>query len=211
MTPAPGSGTRCLLAFLATVGNNPVKPIMRLAYGIAIALCLSFPVVGMAWQQDAAGAATSAGQAPTAPAAGQTAPAEEPPAEGKKPSANPASASAAPKHPKRKVPAPPPDGAPHKVVVREGGASEPTAQIIPGMTPQEAARRRQNAEQLLGVTDEQLKQMAERTLSAPQQQTAAQIRNYMDGARSALKEGDVRRASTLAEKAHLLAEDLAKH
>jgi hypothetical protein len=79
------------------------------------------------------------------------------------------------------------------------------------MTPQEAARRRQNAEQLLGVTDEQLKQMAERTLSAPQQQTAAQIRNYMDGARSALKEGDVRRASTLAEKAHLLAEDLAKH
>src|SRR5580692_5456865 len=139
MTPAPGSGTRCLLAFLATVGNNPVKPIMRLAYGIAIALCLSFPVVGMAWQQDAAGAATSAGQAPTAPAAGQTAPAEEPPAEGKKPSANPASASAAPRHPKRKVPAPAPDGAPHKVVVREGGASEPTAQIIPGMTPREGA------------------------------------------------------------------------
>ena len=79
------------------------------------------------------------------------------------------------------------------------------------MTPAEAARQRQNAEQLLGVTDEQLKQLAERTLSAPQQQTVGQIRNYMDGARSALKEGDVRRASTLAEKAHLLAEDLVKH
>jgi hypothetical protein len=96
-------------------------------------------------------------------------------------------------------------------VVREGGANEPTAQIVPGMTPAEAARQRQNAEQLLGVTDEQLKQLAERTLSAPQQQTVGQIRNYMDGARSALKEGDVRRASTLAEKAHLLAEDLVKH
>ncbi len=96
-------------------------------------------------------------------------------------------------------------------MVREGGANEPTAQIVPGMTPAEAARQRQNAEQLLGVTDEQLKQLAERTLSAPQQQTVGQIRNYMDGARSALKEGDVRRASTLAEKAHLLAEDLVKH
>jgi hypothetical protein len=33
----------------------------------------------------------------------------------------------------------------------------------------------------------------------------------MDGARSALQEGDLRRASTLAEKAHLLADDLVKH
>jgi hypothetical protein len=38
-----------------------------------------------------------------------------------------------------------------------------------------------------------------------------QIGNYMAGTRSALKEGDVRRASTLAQKAHLLAEDLVKH
>jgi hypothetical protein len=33
----------------------------------------------------------------------------------------------------------------------------------------------------------------------------------MNGAHSALKEGDLRRASTLAQKAHLLAEDLVKH
>jgi len=38
-----------------------------------------------------------------------------------------------------------------------------------------------------------------------------QVRNYMGGARSALQEGDVRRASTLAEKARLLAEDLVRH
>ncbi len=72
-------------------------------------------------------------------------------------------------------------------------------------------RQRQNAEQLLHFTDDQLKQLAGRTLDARQQETAGQIRNYMDGARSALKEGDLRRASTLAEKAHLLAEDLVKH
>jgi hypothetical protein len=96
-------------------------------------------------------------------------------------------------------------------VVREGGAREPAAQIAPGMTPAEATRQRQNAEQLLSSTDDQLNQMAGRTLDARQQEAAGQIRNYMDGARSALKGGDLRRASTLAEKAHLLAGDLLKH
>ncbi len=110
---------------------------------------------------------------------------------------------------KRTVPAP--AGAPRKIVVREGGATEPAEQIVPGMTPAEATRQRHNAEQLLSSTDDQLQQLAGRTLDARQQETTGQIRNYMDGARSALKEGDLRRASTLAEKAHLLADDLVKH
>jgi len=96
-------------------------------------------------------------------------------------------------------------------VVREGGASEPTAQIVPGLTPAEAIHQRQNAERLLGSTDDQLKQLVGRTLDAQQQETVGQVRNYMGGARSALQEGDVRRASTLAEKARLLAEDLVRH
>jgi hypothetical protein len=79
------------------------------------------------------------------------------------------------------------------------------------MTPAEATRQRQNAEQLLASTDDKLKRLAGRTLDARQQESVGQIRNYMDGARSALKEGDVRRANTLAQKAHLLAEDLVKH
>ena len=82
---------------------------------------------------------------------------------------------------------------------------------MPGMTPAEATRQRQNAEQWLALTDDQLKRLAERTLDARQQDTVGQIRNYMEGARTALQEGDVRRASTLAQKAHLLAEDLVKH
>ncbi len=104
-----------------------------------------------------------------------------------------------------------PSGAPRRVVVREGGATEPGEQIVPGMTPVEATRQRQNAEQWLASTGDQLKQLAGRTLDARQQDTVGQIRNYMDGARVALKEGDVRRASTLAQKARLLAEDLVKH
>jgi hypothetical protein len=82
--------------------------------------------------------------------------------------------------------------------------------MAPDITPAEALRQRQNAEQWLGSADDRLKQLARRRLDAPQQETVGQIRNYVQGARSALKEGDVRRASTLAEKAHLLAEDLVR-
>jgi hypothetical protein len=103
------------------------------------------------------------------------------------------------------------DSAPRKIVVREGGAREPAAQIAPGLTPAEEARQRHSADRLLVSTDDQLKQLQGRTLDARQQETVGQIRNYLDGARSALKEGDLRRASTLAEKAHLLSEDLVKH
>jgi hypothetical protein len=102
------------------------------------------------------------------------------------------------------------NGAPHKIVVREGGAREPAALIAPGMTPAEATRQRHNAEELLGATDDKLKRLAGRTLDPKQRETVGQIRNYMEGARSALKEGDVRRANTLAQKAHLLSEDLVK-
>ncbi|HMD17605.1 MAG TPA: hypothetical protein VKH18_13155 [Terriglobales bacterium] len=204
---------------------------MRLACGLAIAFCLSFPAAGKgSRQQDAAGSANSAGQtpapptapaeqaaAPTRPAAGQKAQ-EGVAQEKEKTEATAASTGAASGTPKRRkhtvpvpTPVPTPEGAPRKIVVRQGGAREPAAQIAPGMTPAEATRQRQNAEQLLSATDDQLKQLAGRTLDAREQETAGQIRNYMVGARSALKEGDLRRASTLAEKAHLLADDIVKH
>lgn len=145
---------------------------------------------------------------PAVPASPQTPATEEKAPESavkKKPSVG--SVSGTGKRHKRTAPTP---GAPRKIVVREGGAREPAAQIAPGMTPAEAARERGNAEAWLGSTDAQLKQLAGRPLDARQQETVGQIRNYMEGARSALKEGDVRRASTLAEKAYLLADDLVK-
>jgi hypothetical protein len=120
-----------------------------------------------------------------------------------------ASASAAKKRRKRMVQTQSTE--PRKIVVREGGASEPAAQIAPGMSPEETTRRRQNTVQWLGSADGQLKQLAGRRLDAQQQETVGQIHNYMDGARSALKDGDVGRASNLAEKAHLLSDDLVNH
>ena len=175
---------------------------MRLACVLAIALGLSFPAAGQAPVVPEAPAEKATAE--TAPAAGQNAPES---AAKKKTDAD--SASGTTKRRKRAAPAP--DGAPRKIVVREGGASEPAAQIAPDITPAEATRERQGTEQLLGAAGDELKQLAGRTLDARQQDTVGQIRNYMDGARSALHEGDVRRASTLAQKAHLLAEDLAKH
>jgi hypothetical protein len=222
---------------------------MRLACGLAIALWLSFSPAGMAsQQQETAGSANAAGQAPAPPGApAETAPAEKSPAQAEKSQTENAPAEqvpaettpAAPANPqtpaagktapenvakektdtgsarrvrkRRKRSSSAPNGAPHKIVVREGGASEPAAQIAPGMTSTEATRQRDNAEQLLGATDDKLKRLAGRTLDAKQQETVGQIRNYMKGARSALKEGDVRRANTLAQKAHLLSDDLVKH
>jgi hypothetical protein len=96
-------------------------------------------------------------------------------------------------------------------VVPEGGAKEPPAQIAPGLAPDEAKRNRREAEQWLSATDVQLKELTNRHLSEPRQEVVSQVRNYQLGARSALKEGDLRRAHTLALKAHLLADDMIKH
>jgi hypothetical protein len=79
------------------------------------------------------------------------------------------------------------------------------------LTTEEATRERRDAEQWLTSADGQLKVLSGRTLGAQQEETVGQVRNYMVGARSALKEGDMRRANTLALKAHLLSEDLVKH
>jgi outer membrane biosynthesis protein TonB len=141
---------------------------------------------------------------PQTPAPGKTAPESA-----AKETTDASSANGTRKRRKRATSAP--GGTARKIVVREGGASEPAAQIAPGLTPAEATRQRHNAEQLLGATDDKLKRLAGRTLDAKQQETMGQIRNYMEGARSALKEGDVRRANTLAQKAHLLSEDLVRH
>ena len=200
---------------------------------------LSFPAAAFP-QQGTADSAKAAGNTPNQSAPPESAPRESTPPESAPAESNPAAAAPVENSQPAQVPADTapapeqktaesaekkqtmarkkrrkrtvlPSGAPRKVVVREGGAREPAEQIVPGMTPAEAVQQRQNAEQWLTSTDGQLKQLAERSLNPQQQETVGQIRNYMEGARRALREGDVRRASTLAEKAHLLSDDLVKH
>ncbi len=196
---------------------------MRFVWGLAIAFCLTLPVEGTIWRQEPAAPETPTASVPAeaGPSKEKAAPEDKPQDKDredksdKNPSENvPAVAtsnSSVATKKRHRHPAPTKDGGPQKVVVREGGAREPAAQIAPDITPAEASKERQNAEQLLASTDDHLKQLTGRTLDARQQESVGQIRNYMAGTRSALKEGDVRRASTLAQKAHLLAEDLVKH
>jgi len=131
-------------------------------------------------------------------------PASGHPASGKKvgPDKRPARAPAAP---------PAPGGPPRRIVVREGSTDEPEAQIVPGMTPEQANRQRRTTEELLAGTGQSLKRLAGRTLNADQQETVGQVRSFMEGARSALQKGDPQRARNLALKAYLLSDELVKH
>jgi hypothetical protein len=99
---------------------------------------------------------------------------------------------------------------PRKIVIHQGGTSEPVAQILPGMSPEEANRQRESSEQLLAAAETSLQQLAYRPIDTKKQDTIVQIRQYMDAARAALKDSDPQRAHTLAQKAYLLSDDLVK-
>jgi hypothetical protein len=157
-------------------------------------------------------------QAPAEPQQSESNPDQKPPAkEAEKPSPEkpPTSRSATGVRKRRSHTHKPstatPEGEPRKTVVHQGGTSEPIAQILPGITLEEASHQRENAEQLLASTESNLKQLVARTLNPNQQEMFVQIRHYIDGARSALKESDTQRAHTLALKAYLLSDDLVKH
>jgi len=70
-------------------------------------------------------------------------------------------------------------------------------------------RSRANTVQLLATTDSNLKKISDRQLSAAQQSTLDQIRTYVRQSRAASDAGDLPRAHTLANKAHLLSDELA--
>jgi len=106
---------------------------------------------------------------------------------------------------------PVPQKRPRKIVVREGGASEPSTQIVTGMPVAEANQQRQETEKLMDAAEEDMKRVMGRILDAQQQETVSQVHNYVERARAALKEGDISRGHTLALKADLLADDLVKH
>jgi outer membrane biosynthesis protein TonB len=112
---------------------------------------------------------------------------------------------------KKPVTPPTAENEPRKIVIHQGGTSEPVAQILPGISPEEANRQRESAERLLDAAESSLQQLVARSLHPRQQDTVVQIRQYIDRARSALKESDPQRAHTLAQKAYLLSDDLAKH
>jgi len=96
-----------------------------------------------------------------------------------------------------------------KVVVRNGGARDNSAQISPAINDEQARHQRENTSQLLATTDANLKKVAGRQLTPAQQSTLDQIHAYVRQAKAASDSGDLPRAHTLAYKAHLLSDELA--
>jgi hypothetical protein len=97
-----------------------------------------------------------------------------------------------------------------KVVVRNGGAKEGSAQLAPAVSPDQAKNQRANTASLLAATDANLKRVAGRQLTPAQQNMINEIRTYVQQAKAADASADTNRAQTLAYKARLLSDELAR-
>jgi len=97
-----------------------------------------------------------------------------------------------------------------KKVVRRGSTDEPTTKLSPSITDEQAARQRQNTNQLLVSTDASLQKLSGRQLTKDEQETVVQIRKFMEQVKIADAAGDLQRAYNLAVKAHLLSDALAR-
>jgi len=99
------------------------------------------------------------------------------------------------------------DCPPAKIVVPQGGTVEPSIQLAGG---DQAAQKRDAANQMLGSTETNLKRIAGLQLSDAQKGTVVQIRQFVDQSKAALAAGDLERGNTLAWKAQVLSEDLVQ-
>jgi hypothetical protein len=105
---------------------------------------------------------------------------------------------------------PTPDGSPSKTIVRNGSTTDPTVDLSPGPNSGQTAQLK-STNDLLTTSDENLKTISGRQLTASQQDTVKQIKSYMEQAKTAANDGDVQRAHNLAVKANLLSAELAGH
>lgn len=99
---------------------------------------------------------------------------------------------------------------PSKIIVRQGGTSEPSIQLEGGAVGDQAASQRDKANQMLGATEANLKKLVGLQLTQNQQDMVSQVRQFMQQSRTAVAAGDLERARTLAWKAELLSEELVK-
>jgi hypothetical protein len=104
---------------------------------------------------------------------------------------------------------PPPPSTPPKVVVRDGSAPEPTNQISTSMPVDKENETRLNTERSLQNTEKNLNGITS-SPSGDQRLMIDQIKTYINQSREANGQGDVVRASNLAQKARLLCDELLK-
>lgn len=112
-----------------------------------------------------------------------------------------------PRRPVARKPTPSPAPEANKPIV-SGSVPAPDVQISTGNV-QALNRQRESTNQLLDITESKLREL-NRQLSDSEQSMAQQIRTFIAQSRTASSEGDVERAQVLANKAHLLCEELVK-
>lgn len=98
---------------------------------------------------------------------------------------------------------------PPKIIIQEGGSDDSMGQISTTIAHDEATHRRLSTAQLVESTEANLRSL-NRTLTADEQATVAQIKDYLEQSRAATKQQDLVRAHNLALKAHLLSDELVK-
>src|SRR5258707_12564646 len=72
-----------------------------------------------------------------------------------------------------------------KVVVRNGGTTDPSSQLAPGMSQEQAQHQRETTIHLLATTDANLKSVAGQQLTPAQQSMFDQINTYVRQAKAA--------------------------
>lgn len=99
---------------------------------------------------------------------------------------------------------------PKKTIVPQGGTTEPSIELAGAASNDQAARERTAVDQMVAVTENNLKNISGQTMSSSQKDQLNQIRQYLAESKSAAADGDLDRARTLAWKAQMLSEDLVK-
>jgi|HubBroStandDraft_6_1064221.scaffolds.fasta_scaffold343291_1 hypothetical protein len=102
------------------------------------------------------------------------------------------------------------DCPPPKKVVRQGGVPDPHIQLAGGPGGKQASQEQAEANRRVAATEENLKDLAGRELSSSQKDVVSQIQQFVEQSKAAATAGDLDRALTLAKKAQLLSEELAK-
>jgi len=114
----------------------------------------------------------------------------------------------------RRTIVPPPKPAVEKAVPPPKPAVEkaapPAPVLSPEVSPEEAERLSRETMARIDATEELVRPIDGKSLPPDEAETYSTIQNFLAKAREALGRRDLQRALTLADKAHILAEELVK-
>jgi len=91
-----------------------------------------------------------------------------------------------------------------------GGAKDERPLIVPQITPEESASAQQETNVSLSTAEKNLGAVRGKTLNPAQTDMSNKVRNFMNDAREAARNGDWTRARSLARKAQVLSEELTR-